>query len=186
MKESSPKMNLSDIQVGSRARILGTIVNRYVTGDKNYGFLVIDDTTDTIRVKVFNNADILYKMNVGNLVDVFGSVEEYEGEVYIKPDMIKKIHDPNWYLVRRLELMRSSEAKPDYDKQNEIAEEKVLNTLKNSSKTGLEFEQILNELKFSKEELQATLSRLMIKGMVYEPSSSKFVITDDEEIGEEK
>ena len=46
MRMSTPKLNLSDIAVGSRARILGTIVNRYVTGDKNYGFPVIDDTTD--------------------------------------------------------------------------------------------------------------------------------------------
>lgn len=170
MKASTPKLDLSDIRIGSRARILGTIVNRYVTGDRNYGFLVIDDTTDTIRVKVFKNAEILRRMKIGDLVDVFGNVEEYEDEIYIKPELIKRVHDPNWYLVRRLELLKSE--KP--------AEEKVLNMLKDSSE-GVELSVIMKRLNLNKEEVQSALSRLMIQGAVYEPSTSVFKLTEEME-----
>jgi len=48
----------------------------------------------------------LADFKVGDLIDVIGRVREYEGEVYLLPEVIARIEDPNWELVREMEVLR--------------------------------------------------------------------------------
>lgn len=89
----------------SRARILGTVVSKFVAEDGNYASVTIDDGTDTIRLKVFKTTKPLDALESGDMVDVVGKVREYEGETYIIPEVARKIENPNFELLRRLELI---------------------------------------------------------------------------------
>jgi hypothetical protein len=40
-------------------------------------------------------------------VDVIGRVREYEGEIYMVPEVIARIDDPNWELLREMEVLRA-------------------------------------------------------------------------------
>lgn len=89
----------------SRTRIMGTVVARFVADDGNYAAVTIDDGSDTIRLKTFKTTKPLDSLNVGDIVDAIGKIREYEGEKYIIPEVVRKISDPNFEILRRLELV---------------------------------------------------------------------------------
>jgi RPA family protein len=89
----------------SRARILASVVAKFVSEDGNYGSITLDDGSDTIRAKVFKDLKILEPVNIGDIVDVIGKVREYTGETYIIPEVVRKIENPNFELLRRLEIL---------------------------------------------------------------------------------
>lgn len=91
----------------SRARILGTIVEKFVREDQSYCTLRIDDGSGTITVRAWREGvpDII-NYQVGEIVDIIGRVREYAGEVYLVPEIISRIRDPNWEIVRELEILK--------------------------------------------------------------------------------
>ncbi|UCG95432.1 MAG: hypothetical protein JSV92_00045 [archaeon] len=92
----------------SRARILGTVMTKFVNDDRTYGFVVIDDQTETIRAKIFKNLKLIENINQGDLVDAIGKVREYDGELYVMPEVIRKIDNPNFIILRKAELLEQS------------------------------------------------------------------------------
>lgn len=89
-----------------RTRVMGTIVSKYVSEDGNYVSLTIDDTTGTIRVKGWReDALTLQEYEVGEVVEVFGEIREYRGEIYLMPELVIRVNDPHKELLRELELM---------------------------------------------------------------------------------
>jgi len=87
----------------SRVRIMGLIVDKFVREDGNYGSVTVDDGKQTIRCKVFVNTKMFDNINLGDLVDVFGKVKEYNGEIYVMPEIVRK-PEPNIETLRILEL----------------------------------------------------------------------------------
>lgn len=92
----------------SRARILGTIVQTFLAEDGNFGSATLDDGSDTIRAKTFKTVKPLDEFKEGDNVDLIGKVREYNGEVYIIPEVITRLQDPNMELMRRLELVKKA------------------------------------------------------------------------------
>ncbi|RLJ02870.1 MAG: hypothetical protein DRP11_02435 [Candidatus Aenigmatarchaeota archaeon] len=90
----------------SRVRVMATVMTKFISDDGNYGFLVLDDGTETIRAKAFQNTKIFSDIDVGDIVDLFGKVRVYADEVYITPEIIRKINDPNWLILRNLEIIK--------------------------------------------------------------------------------
>ena len=89
-----------------RARGLGTIVDKFVRDDQGYATLRLDDGSETISLRAWREGVTeLAKFEVGNLIDVVGRVREFEGEVYLVPELILRVEDPNWELVRELEIL---------------------------------------------------------------------------------
>lgn len=88
----------------SRVRVLGLVVDRFVENESTYSAITIDDTSDTIRCKFFGGTKIFDGIADGDLVDVVGKVREYNGEIYIAPEIVTKITDPNFETLRMLEI----------------------------------------------------------------------------------
>lgn len=87
----------------SRVRALGLIVDKFISSDEKYATLTLDDSTETIRCKVFVNTKLFDGFGSGDLVDIFGKLREYNAEIYIMPEIITKV-DPNFETLRILEL----------------------------------------------------------------------------------
>jgi len=87
----------------SRVRVLGLIVDKFISPDERYSTITLDDSTETIRFKSFINVKIFDGFGSGDLVDIFGKLREYNGEIYIMPEIIKKL-DSNFETLRLLEL----------------------------------------------------------------------------------
>ena len=92
----------------TRARVMGTVVDKFLSEDQNYCALRIDDGSETLRLKGWKEqARQLAEFKIGDLVDAVGRVREYGGEIYLVPDVITKVEDPNWELVRELEILKA-------------------------------------------------------------------------------
>ncbi len=90
----------------SEARILGTLIDIYVTDDENYMALTLDDGTETVRIKAWRqDVEKLKKFSKGDFIDVVGKVREYNEEIYLTPEVVFKV-SPNKWVLRELELMR--------------------------------------------------------------------------------
>lgn len=91
----------------SRVNIIGTVMKKFVTEDGSYGFIVLDDETETIRAKVFKDISPLKDIKEGDLVKVIGKVREYEGEIYLNLEHAKPTKNPNWITLRMLEIKKT-------------------------------------------------------------------------------
>jgi RPA family protein len=87
----------------SRVRVLGLIVDKFISPDEKFAAVTLDDGTDTIRCKSFINIKIFDGITPGDLVDTFGKLREYNGEVYVTPEIVRKVNS-NFETLRILEL----------------------------------------------------------------------------------
>lgn len=197
-RQTARKVRISDLMSGSfvrqegmepsyvetaggqvaRARIMATVMNVFRSEDGNFGSVTLDDGTDTIRGKAFKDLRILEGVNVGDLVDVIGKVREYNGEMYVMPETIKKV-GPEMELLRRAELLRTSGAPkqavatPVSKNVQEQAElrNRVLEAIE--SKDGATFAEISAVVKADEEALEDAINELLSEGVCYEPTPGK-------------
>jgi len=130
------KLNISDIIYGTyhkseegsfldtryglkilRAHIMATVIEKFESNTestpsdetrKDYATLTVDDGTGVIRIKTWQEDTSLIKpISIGDIVDIVGRIREYEDELYLLPEAINKVADPNWELVRELEIIES-------------------------------------------------------------------------------
>ena len=152
----------------SRVRILGTVVEKYVSNDGNYAALTLDDSTETIRAKFFQQyVSSISNVNAGDAIDVFGFLREYEGEVYIAPLFLKKITDPNFEVLRKLELAVPSAGGEISSIDLESTVLMKVAELDNGS--GVKIEILADSLEPEKERALEIVRNLLIKGDLYEP-----------------
>ena len=86
-----------------RVLLVGTIVDQ-VTGNNNYASITIDDGTETIRAKAWGaEADMLQSVSGNILALVVGKVREYENEIYVVPEIVREVDDPNLMTLHQLE-----------------------------------------------------------------------------------
>jgi RPA family protein len=90
----------------SRVNVIGTVINSFVNDDQTYSTLTLDDGTETIQVRAFKgDVEKLANHGLGELVIAIGKVREYNGEVYIGVETVRKIEDANMETMRKLELL---------------------------------------------------------------------------------
>lgn len=87
----------------SRIRVLATVADKFLSGTGKFAAITIDDGTDTIRVKVFNAVSMFENIGAGDIIDIIGRVKEYNGEIYLAPEIIAKV-EPDFELLRELEI----------------------------------------------------------------------------------
>ena len=110
----------------SRVRVLATVVDKFISEGGKFASVTLDDGSDTIRVKVFNAVSMYDNIGAGSEVDVIARVKEYQGEVYLAPEIINVITDHNFHLLRELELRRQ-------DKETENKRRLILEHQKQTS-----------------------------------------------------
>lgn len=85
----------------SRGRVVATIVDTFTNEDETYGSLTIDDGTDTIQIKFFNELNTMQNFETGNIIEVIGKVREYQGEIYLNGEQINNVQ-PEKELLHQL------------------------------------------------------------------------------------
>lgn len=89
-----------------RVNLIGTVIDKFVRDDGGYATLHLDDGTGTIRAKAWSeDVEEMEKFEVGDVINTIGKVREYEEEIHLVPEIIREIEDPNWELVRELEIL---------------------------------------------------------------------------------
>jgi RPA family protein len=190
---------MKNLKVG-RVRVFGTVVSKTIAEDLSYAFITLDDSTDTISIsskKDFKtgetNSALFEKIMIGDLVEVVGRINEWEGKRKIVAEIIKPILDPNHWLYHQYELLLTSEkteritekktegistgveAKPP--KTNE---ELVLEIIReNDIGKGTSLALIKNMSKLSDKETEEALKNLLNDSAIYEPSKHNYKALDE-------
>lgn len=175
-----------------RARVMGTVVDKFISSQSDFGSITIDDGTETIRAKAWKNqSPLLGKVQIGDIVDVIGKVRKYKGEIYLVPELIVNVEDPNWELVRELEIMsfnsedKTSLAKEEIGVSEEdktLVEEDLVDKIGNvleiieemDEGEGVDFETIKKKTGLSQKEVESCLVELLSDGTIYEPRPQNY------------
>jgi RPA family protein len=105
----------------SRVNIIATVIDKFLSDDGNYSTITIDDGSEATRVKMFREkTELIQEVEVGDLVLVVGKLKEYNGEVYINGEIIRKVQEPNLENLRRLEILKDL-----------VEQKKIVDELKN-------------------------------------------------------
>ncbi len=92
-------INIGDRKV-NRVNIIATVVST----EPDSWQVAVDDGTSLIRVRAFNDNKILKGVGVGDTIILIGRPREYGGEIYIVPEIVKKVSNLAWIEVRKHEL----------------------------------------------------------------------------------
>lgn len=159
----------------SRARVMATVVSKFVSDDSKFASLILDDSTDTIRAKTWDSVKLLEPINIGDITDLIGKVKYYNEEIYLVPDIIKRVEDPNMELLRRLELIKKFGPENPNKKQEEKTAatsdlRKQTMSLIEESKDGISYLEILQKIKAPQAEIESILNDFLSGGLCYEPN----------------
>lgn len=125
-----------------------------------------------------NRTATLDRFEQGGLIDVIGKVKHGKDEIFIVPEIIKRLDDPNWGTVRELEIIEDylrrskarilSPARSHYQKVNLKAE--IIGIIdKEGGSAGIDFTELIKCIKHSnEEEIKKTLNELLDQGIICE------------------
>jgi len=99
----------------SRVNVIAVIATEPAL-DMNNSSFVIDDGTARIAVRMFN--EISADVKLGDVALIIGRPRQFNQQVYIVPEIIKRIDDKKWVEHRKLELgtppeVRIEQSQPD-------------------------------------------------------------------------
>jgi len=98
----------SDGRIFSRANIIAVVASD-PESEGNYSSFILDDGTAQVPVRIFD--DIKANVSLGDVVLVIGRPREVGGQIYLTPEIIKKVVNKKWIDYRRLELASLPELK---------------------------------------------------------------------------
>ena len=164
----------------AKAKVVGTVVDKFVSEDGNYSAITIDDETGSIRAKVFKeDVSILDDVDVGDFVVVVGKVRQYADETYIIPSFVRKLSNPNIALLHKLEVLKT------------LKEQKKLFELVNSQKDSFaDLEELksymLKEYLIDEERLESILELLAMSDKKLEKDYKPLIIEKIKELDKGK
>lgn len=161
-------LELGDKKI-SRVNVIANAVDKFVNdGEKKYASVTIDDASGQMKLKCFGDDISLIKDIVqGDTLQVIGMVREYNSELYITPEIAKKV-DVKWLLVRKLEIQKSHKDLPL--SKNAPIRDIILEKIKIADKSGgADKEELILDTEASPELINAEIKRLLEDGMIYEP-----------------
>lgn len=89
----------------SRVNIVGGIIDKF--SGNNYVSVSLDDGSGVLRLKSWNEGTNLFlDVNIGDLVLIVGKIKEYNNNIYVAPEFLRKLDNPLWLKVRKLELVK--------------------------------------------------------------------------------
>jgi len=158
-----------------RVNLLANVIDKFNSeGEKKFATITVDDSTGQIRLKLFGeDVSKFENLNQGDTVLIIGLLRSYNDELYISPEIIKKI-DSRYLLVRKLEIEKNQKNIPTNSNENgqvNSLREEIIKTLQSSEDSnGIETEQIILKLKSSDPSaIHSEIIKLIEEGVIFEP-----------------
>lgn len=189
----------------SRVNLVGNVVDVFISPERSFASVALDDGSGTINVRTFKeDIGMLEGLKVGDMVMVIGRIREYNNDKYVIPEIIKNLTDPNWELVRKLELLKEY-GKPkkiegssfvevksgnlvmaENGSENIVSEQvgevtsssrnKILSLIEKADENGAEHSFILTSLGITEEEAAPILKELLSEGEIYQNRPGRYKV----------
>jgi RPA family protein len=178
------------VQVGdkkvSRVNLMAVVVSKQDQENPSNKSLLIDDGSGKISIRSFEENGNWDSINVGEFVLVIGRPREYFNEKYIVSEILKKVDDPLWAEIRKLEFEDKNEPKEVSEPETiEVKEEpivedinkKIFDLIKNiDSGEGADTQEVITKSKIDKAE--GIITSLLEQGEVFEIKPGKLKILE--------
>lgn len=205
VKQENPPLNyfkFGNKNIG-RVNIIANAVFKFEAVDNSFSSVTLDDGSGTIRIKVWkDDLKLLYDIKVGDLLLVIGKPRFYNDETYINPEIICKLDNPNWELLRKLELLKeygkpSNIEKPlkeevvsklanyptiVHEEKIRVEEEKITGNSRQkimnlidrlSNREGADVIEIIKSSELEEDEADSIIQDLLKEGEVFSPKPGK-------------
>jgi len=133
----------------SRTNLIAAVIEKPIEADMNHQSIIVDDGTGKISMRLFENNSLFDNVGVGDVILIIGKPKEYGSERYILPEIIKKVEDPKWIKVRKLEFekLRDIEVQNPVEKEEKIVEMGVKRDVGTESEKEMNSEVIIGYIK---------------------------------------
>lgn len=183
-------LNVKGIKV-ARVNIVGTITEVFTNITEDYATISLEDGTANIAVRAFKeDVKLVVGLKIGDSLLVIGRPKQYQNEVYLVPEIVKKIENPAWMKVRKLELMQTrgniEKKQPAIqieatDREmreeliataiplqgNEGVRQKILNMLEKQGELGTDIDMLIQAEGLEEEIAEKIIEELIKEGEVY-------------------
>ena len=152
-----------------RVNILANCVDKFIQeGEKQFASLTIDDASGQLKLKAFgDDIEPLKGVMQGDTLQVIGNMREWNGELYMIPEVIKKV-DAQWLLVRKLEIQNARKDMPVGE--SSPLKDMIMQKIKDAEvEGGIDVDNIIMNIEASPDLINGEIKKLLEEGLVYEP-----------------
>jgi len=150
-----------------RVNIVANIIDKYESEtESKFASLTLDDGSGQIKLRVFGEEmQKIRDLTQGNTIVVIGLLRSYNQELYIMPEIMKKL-DPKYLLVRKLEIQPLKEDRSEI----KSLRDELIKMIKDAEvNEGIDKEQIIMINKANPKIISQEIQKLLEEGVIYEP-----------------
>ncbi len=158
----------------ARVNLIANVVDKYIQDDeKKFASITLDDATGQIKLKTFgDDIEKLKPFEQGDTVLAIGMVREWNKEVYVTPEIIKK-KQPEYLMLRKLETDLDKPKPADKKELTEI-KDKIIEIIKREEVNGgVDIKKLTEELQSKQDLINQEIRKLLEEGTIYEPRPGK-------------
>jgi len=156
----------------SRVNLLGVVVSS--NDQTNLLSFVLDDSSATITVRAFEE-NTAWSVELGSVVLIIGRPRQYGNEIYVLPEIVKKVDDNKWIDLRKLELGVKQDLVVEQTIDEQSLNKEVYNLIKSMDDgAGVPVDAIVDKIASAEKVVDGLLSR----GEIFEVSPGKIKVLD--------
>ena len=169
----------------SRVNLLGVVV----TVPENGQSVFIDDGSAKTEIRTFETKPLFEGITIGDILLIIGRPREYNNEVYVNAEIVKKISNKGWLEYRKKEIALRNATMPDVETPLQVEKDMdgetppeeiddvdiVLAKIKQlDSGDGCEIDALLKTIPDAEE----LVEKLLLKGEIFEMSPGRVKVLE--------
>ncbi|MGV8130997.1 MAG: OB-fold nucleic acid binding domain-containing protein [Candidatus Pacearchaeota archaeon] len=158
----------------ARVNLIANVVDKFIQDDeKKFASITLDDASGQIKLKTFgDDIEKLKSFEQGDTVLAIGMIREWNKEIYVTPEIIKK-KQAEYLLLRKLENEKNKPSESDRKESTDI-KEKIIDIIKREEANGgADIKKLTEELQAKSEAINQEIRKLLEEGAIYEPRPGK-------------
>ncbi len=158
----------------ARVNLIANVVDKFIQDEeKKFASITVDDASGQIKLKAFGeDIEKLKSFEQGDTVLTIGMVREWNNEVYLTPEIVKK-KEPEYLLLRKLENDLQKPKELDKKEVSEVKDKIVEIIKREEANNGADVKDIITELGAKQEVVNQEIRKLLEEGTIYEPRPGK-------------
>lgn len=187
----------------SRVNVIATVVNDFSNEDGSYSTMTLDDGSGNIQVRAWKeDVNLISNVKLGDIVMIIGKPKSYNDQIYLIPEIIKKLDNPLWIKLRNLELGKHEPIEKEVIKRvntyspseqtpriveemvvegdnSQNSRQKILNSIENLDfKEGAEFSEVIKVSGVNEKEAMIIIDELLKEGEIYQIKAGRLKILE--------
>lgn len=176
----------------TRVNVIGTITEVFANATADYATITIEDGSAQIAIRAFKeDVKLVIGVNIGDSILIIGRPKQYQNEIYLVPEIVKKLDNPAWMKVRKAELLQTRgniqqksllivppeasdrEAREELIATNtplrgdEGTRQKLLNILEKQGELGMDIDVLIKDSETEEGEAEKIIEELIKEGEIY-------------------